>query len=77
MVDSSIKYRTKRLDEEDVYENDAQYDDKVIERLKLLEIQNRSFITEKIRLEKENDGLKKELERLNAPPLITGVVVEA
>jgi len=47
MVDSSIKYRTKRLDEEDVYENDVQYNDKVIERLKLLEIQNRSFITRK------------------------------
>jgi len=77
IVDSSIKYRTKRLDEEDVYENDVQYNDKIIERLKLLEIQNRSFITEKIRLEKENENLKKELDRLNAPPLITGVVVEA
>ena len=77
IVDSSIKYRTKRLDEEDVYENDVQYNDKIIERLKLLEIQDRSFITEKIRLEKENENLKKELDRLNAPPLITGVVVEA
>ncbi|KYC46348.1 MAG: Proteasome-activating nucleotidase [Candidatus Methanofastidiosum methylothiophilum] len=77
MVDSSIKYRTKRLDEEDVYENDAQYNDKIIERLKLLEIQNRSFITEKLKLEKEVESLKSELERLNAPPLITGVVVEA
>ncbi|MCC7572899.1 MAG: proteasome-activating nucleotidase [Candidatus Methanofastidiosum sp.] len=77
IVDSSIKYRTKRLDEEDVYENDAQYNDKILERLKILEIQNRSFITEKIRLEKENENLKKELDRLNAPPLITGVIVEA
>ncbi len=77
IVDSSIRYRTKRLDEEDVYENDAQYNDKILERLKLLEIQNRSFITEKIRLEKENESLKKELDRLNSPPLITGVVVEA
>ena len=59
IVDSSIKYRTKRLDEEDVYENDVQYNYKIIERLKLLEIQNRSFITEKIRLEKENENLKK------------------
>ena len=75
IVDSSIKYRTKRLDEEDVYENDVQYNDKIIERLKLLEIQNRSFITEKIRLEKENENLKKELDRLNAPPLITGCLL--
>ena len=77
MVDSSIKYRTKRLDEEDVYENDVQYNDKIIERLKLLEMQNRNFIVEKIRLEKENENLKNELQRLNTPPLITGVVVEA
>ena len=76
MMTSSIKYRTKRLDEEDVYDGGSIDNERIIERLKLLEIQNKSFMAEKIRLERENDHQRKELERLSAPPLITGVIVD-
>ncbi|HRZ18667.1 MAG TPA: hypothetical protein P5136_01305 [Methanofastidiosum sp.] len=37
MMTSSIKYRTKRLDEEDVYDGGSIDNERIIERLKLLE----------------------------------------
>jgi proteasome regulatory subunit len=76
MMTSSIKYRTKRLDEEDVYDSNSPCNERIMEKIKLLELQNKSYMTEKIRLEKENENQRKELERLSAPPLITGVLVE-
>ncbi|KYC53298.1 MAG: Proteasome-activating nucleotidase [Candidatus Methanofastidiosum methylothiophilum] len=76
MMTSSIKYRTKRLDEEDVFDSDSPTNERVLEKLKLLELQNKYYLSEKNRLEKENENQRKELERLSAPPLITGVIVE-
>lgn len=43
-------------------------------RIKSLELQKRNAETEQIRLERENRELRKELDRLRSPPLITAVV---
>lgn len=43
-------------------------------RIKSLELQKRNAETEQIRLERENMELRKELDRLRSPPLITAVV---
>jgi proteasome regulatory subunit len=43
-------------------------------RIKSLELQKRNAETEQVRLERENRELRKELDRLRSPPLITAMV---
>lgn len=48
----------------------------LLKKIKYLEVQKQNAESEKARLQRELDSLRKELERLRAPPLITATVMD-
>jgi proteasome regulatory subunit len=61
------RHETGRVDSESYLRN-------LQRRIKSLELQKRNAETELVRLQRENRELRKELDRLRSPPLITAVV---